>query len=166
MAAARCASDFVRFDCVTMKLLSGLIFGLLLPMACLAEESVVFYAQLIRATDQDMPQAGGWKAVGPKLSKALCPKFRWKNYWEVSRETIQVKQGLTTRVRLNPDREVEIHLRGDAGEQSSEVRLFHKGVLVRKSLQPLHAPMCIMGGARENEESWFVVIRRDKPTID
>ena len=56
---------------------------------------------------------------------------------------------------------MEIEVRNN---QDSEIRLYHKGVLVRKCRQPLQCPMSIMGGTRENDESWFVVVRRDRPT--
>jgi hypothetical protein len=124
-------------------------------------EAITFYAQLIRATDKENQEAG-WKPLGPNLSKQLCPKFRWKNYWEVNRQPLTVQSGSKTRVRLSPEREIEMELRG-AGE--SEIRLYTAGKLVQKSKQSLESRMSIMGGNRENDESWFVVIRRDQPAI-
>lgn len=126
-------------------------------------EVTTFYAQLIRGTDREMPEQASWKPAGPKLSKQLSPKFRWKNYWEVSRLTIPVEAGRIKRTRLNPDREIEIDLRGG---KEYEVRLYVKGQLACRSKQSLQSGMSITGGARENNESWFVVVRRDKPTVD
>jgi len=158
------ASENLEPGSLRMKILSGFLVFLLLRSVCWgAEKPLVFYAQLIRGTDQDAPEAATWKPLGPKLSRHLCPKFRWKNYWEVSRESLQVKPGSASRVKLNPDREVEIELHG---AQDSEIRLYHKGVLIHRSRQSLNSPMSIMGGARENDESWFVVVRRDKPVVD
>lgn len=146
-----------------MKTVFALLVYLGVSAACFADgQPVVFYAQLIRATDREVQEAG-WRPIGPKLSNRLCPKFRWKNYWEVSRQTINVQSGKKARVRLNPEREIEIELRG---EGDSEIRLFTAGRLVQKSRQSLQSKMSIIGGTRENEDSWFVVVRRDKPTID
>jgi hypothetical protein len=128
-----------------------------------AGEATTFYAQLIRGTDREMPEHVSWKPAGPKLSKQLGPKFRWKNYWEVSRYVISVQTGKVSRTRLNPDREIEIDLRGD---KEYEVRLFVKGQLTCRSKQSMQSGMSITGGARENNESWFVVVRRDKPMGD
>ena len=128
-----------------------------------AGEATTFYAQLIRGTDREVPEQVTWKPAGPKLSKQLSPKFRWKNYWEVSRLTIPVQAGKVNRTRLNPDREIEIDLRG---VKEYEVRLFVKGQLTCRSKQSMQSGMSITGGARENNESWFVVVRRDKPTFD
>lgn len=147
-----------------MKRVLGLLLFVGLCLACSASEGpVTFYAQLIRASDRETPPEVSWKPIGPKLNKQLCPKFRWKNYWEVSRRTLTVEPGKKTRVRLNAERELEVELRG-AGD--SEIRLFTGGKLVQKSRQSLQSQMSIMGGARENDESWFVVLRQDKPTVD
>lgn len=143
-----------------MKTFFTLLVCLGISSVCLAEgEPVVFYVQLIRATDRDVQDAS-WRPIGPKLSNRLCPNFRWKKYWEVNRQTVKVQTGKRTRVRLNPEREVEIELRAQG---DSEIRLFTGGKLVHKSKQSLQSRMSIAGGTRENDESWFVVIRRDKP---
>lgn len=146
-----------------MKTVLGLLLGLGVSVACLAEgQPVVFYAQLIRATDREVQEAG-WRPIGPKLSSRLCPKFRWKNYWEVSRQTVSVHPGKKTRIRLNADREVEIDLRS---QSDSEICLYTKGQVVQKSRQSSQEKMSIIGGTRENDESWFVVVRRDKPMLE
>jgi hypothetical protein len=143
--------------------LSILVFAWAFAGRCETGEATTFYAQLIRGTDREMPEQVTWKPAGPKLSKQLSPKFRWKNYWEVSRLTIPVHVGKVNRTRLNPDREIEIDLRG---VKEYEVRLFVKGQLTCRSKQSMQSGMSITGGARENNESWFVVVRRDKPTVD
>jgi hypothetical protein len=147
-----------------MKALFGFLVLLGVSAVCLADgEPVTFYAQLIRGTNQEkLPQAS-WKPVGPKLSGRLCPKFRWSHYWEVNRQALSVRSGKPTRVKLTPKREIEIELRG-VGE--SEIRLYSAGKLVRKSRQPINARMTIMGGGSDEKESWFIVVRRDKPTVE
>ena len=44
-----------------------------------------------------------------------------------------------------------------------EIRLFLKGKLVQTYRQTVGTRMTIMGGDRVKDESWFVVVRRDKP---
>ena len=46
----------------------------------------------------------------------------------------------------------------------SEIRLYLNGNLVRVSRQSIQSGISIMGGDRETDESWFVVVRRDKPS--
>ena len=147
-----------------MKTVIGflLLFGI--HAACLAEnQAETFYAQLIRGSDQEKPGHASWKPVGPRLSKQFGPKFRWKNYWEVSQHKVKVLPGKSARIRLSEEREIEIEVR--SGEES-EIRLFTGGKLVRKSRQALECKMTIMGGGADKIESWFIIVRRDKPTVD
>jgi len=147
-----------------MKSLLGFLVLLGVSAVCLGDgKPVILYAQVIRGTDQKTPAHASWKPIGPKLSKQLCPIFRWNHYWEVNRQKVSVLPGMPARIKLTPQREIEIHLR-DAGE--SEIRLFSAGKLVRKSRQQLESKMTIMGGGWEQAESWFIVVRRDKPTVD
>jgi hypothetical protein len=147
-----------------MKALVGFFLLLGVSAACLAEvQPVILYTQVIRGTDQDKPPQAGWRPVGSKLSSRLCPKFRWKHYWEVSRRAVNVQPGKPARIRVSPEREVEIELR-DSGE--SEIRLYSAGKLARKSRQSVESHMTIMGGGWDESESWFIVVRRDKPTVD
>lgn len=147
-----------------MKILFGLLVLLAVNVAAAADDQpVVFYTQLIRGTDQEQLRQQNWKPVGPKLSKKLCPKFRWRNYWEVSRKTLNVQSGKATRVRLSQEREIEIELRN---KEESEIRLYTAGKLVRKSRQPLQSKMTIMGGGAEEADCWFIIVRRDKPSVE
>jgi hypothetical protein len=146
-----------------MKTPSRLLMVLLLQAmtSFAAEPASVFYAQLIRGTDQEKPPESTWKRIGPKLAQQLFPKFRWKYYWEVNRQTAIVEPTRPTRFRLSAEREVEIGL---GTKNDSQIRLYVGGVLTRCSRQPATTPMTIMGGAKENDESWFVVVRRDRPS--
>lgn len=147
-----------------MKALFSFLVLIGVSTMCLAEgQPVTIYTQVIRGTDQEKPPQAGWRPVGPQLSSRLCPKFRWKHYWEISRQAVNVQPGKAARVRVSPEREVEIELR-DSGE--SEIRLYSAGKLARKSRQSVESHMTIMGGGWEESECWFVVVRRDKPTVD
>jgi hypothetical protein len=141
-----------------------LLWALGLGGARAAENNAVaFRVQLIRGTDEVKAREASWKPAGEDLSKRLGSGFRWKNYWEVTQLTMTVVPGKSARTRLSADREVEIRLL-DSGE--SEARYYSKGELVRKCRQAAHDKLCIMGGTRENDESWFVVLKREKPGPD
>ena len=62
--------------------------------------------------------------------------------------------------RLSDVRDVEIEL---VNPSEIEIRLYLKGKLMEKSRQLVRTHMGIMGGERTKDESWFVVVRRDKP---
>jgi len=118
-----------------------------------------FEIQLVRGTDEAKAREASWKAVSNSLNKKLGSGFRWKNYWEVQRVNLEVAPGKPAKTKLSSDREVEICLL-DSGD--SEARVYWKGKLLRRCRQATHDPICIMGGTREKEDSWFVVVRRSK----
>src|SRR6476659_5942316 len=93
------SSDIVKLGRGVMKALFSFFFLLGVSAMCLADDqAVTLYMQVIRGTDHAKPPQSDWKPVGPKLSGHLCPKFRWKHYWEVSRQAISVRPGKTVRV--------------------------------------------------------------------
>ena len=71
--------------------------------------------------------------------------------------------GKIVRVRLSADREIDI-VRHSVSE--TEVRLYQKGVLAQKSRRSTHNGRWIMGGTRENDESWFIAVTPPKSADD
>ena len=128
-----------------------------------AEEPVTYYVQAIRGTDSDKPPTPEAKAIGPKLSGKLAPVFRWKSYWEVKRLNVSLTEGKSERAKLPGGLEVEV---ARAKDDKREVRLYREGKLTRKLTQPANKTMTIIGGMAEPDNSWFVVVRRDKPSIE
>jgi len=123
-------------------------------------QKVTFHVQLIRGADSDKPDDPSWKAIGPKLNKNLRTVFRWTNYWEVKRESATLAKGKVAKLRLTPERTVEIKL---LDPPNTQIRLFHNGGLTRCSHQPIRQHMTILGGDSKSGDPWFVVVRRDKP---
>ncbi|HEY6167949.1 MAG TPA: hypothetical protein VI454_07920 [Verrucomicrobiae bacterium] len=127
------------------------------------ETPYTFYVQFIRATNDEQPGNPEWKQLGPKLSGSLSPVFRWEHYWEVSRSGVAVSKGQSRRVQLGSDRELRIRVTPDA---RVELQHYWKGELRRKFVRELDDKMCIFGGDRGDNDAWFIVVRRDKPSLD
>ena len=123
------------------------------------EEGMTFYLQLIRGTDDDAPPTPQARLVGPKLGRRL-QMFRWKNYWEIKRQTVHIKVGAKTRQRMTPNREVEIAL---TTPHDMTVCIFTDGHLSRKRTQAALAAFYIAGGDDAAAQPWFIVVRRDMP---
>jgi len=124
---------------------------------------VTFYVQLILGSDSDKPDDPACKPVGAKLGKILRGVFRWTNYCEVKRETVMLSKDKVARVHLAREREVELKL---LDPPNTQIRLYHKGQLIRCSHQPISEHLCVLGGDSTSGDSWFVVVRRDKPQDD
>src|SRR5882757_7536724 len=93
--------------------LSWLVFLTLAGFATLRAtepQKITFYVQLIRGSDSDNPDDPAWKPVGAKPDKNLRAVFRWKNYWEVKRESVSLSKGQVARMHLTREREVQIRL--------------------------------------------------------
>ena len=141
-------------------LLLASVWGLHAEAVAVEAEPNIYYIQLIRGTDQERRPEPDWRPIGPKVGHRLSPIFRWKNYWEVNCQRISVESGKISRSRLSGDRQVEIEL---VNPSEVEIRVYLKGKLMETSRQLTRTRMIIMGGERSKDESWFVVVRRDKP---
>jgi hypothetical protein len=128
-----------------------------------AESEDSFAVQLIRGTGNAKPEAPSWKPLEPKLKARLMPCFRWSHWWELATVQTNIAVGKTRRVRLSADREIDI-VRHSALE--TEVRLYLKGLLAQKSSRSSQSGPWIMGGTRENDESWFIVVTPPKGKND
>ncbi len=125
-----------------------------------APPSTQIYVQLIRGTAGDKPASETWKPIGPILRARLQPVWRWSHYWEVRRETVNLVKQKSAKLRLNAELAVELEWTGD---KQREIRLFRNGELTRRHRDNLD-DLKVLGGDRENGESWFVVVRADRPT--
>ena len=81
--------DFMR-ESVVMLILVALA---LTPAAKAGEAGAVFYVQLICGTDTQQPPVPGCRPVGPRLAQTLSPVFRFKGYWEISRQKVALLPG-------------------------------------------------------------------------
>ncbi|HEY3862365.1 MAG TPA: hypothetical protein VGO59_10795 [Verrucomicrobiae bacterium] len=145
---------------IVLAWLALLALPLLAP--CADKTDVTFYLQLIRGTDDDKPPATEARMAGPEVRRRL-QMFKWKNYWEMSRRTVVLGAGSKTRQRMSARREVEI-LRGAPREIT--VCIYADGKLTRRRKQSVDTPFYIAGGDKDASQSWFIVVRRDKPPGD
>lgn len=124
-------------------------------------ERTAHYVQLIRGDDEDKPPGPDAKVVGTRLSTRLRPLFRWKSYWEIQHQRVDVSPGGKTKVKLNREREVEIDLT-EPGKR--KVTVSQSGKELARSIRKAGEAMTIIGGERDARSVWFVVVRVDKPT--
>jgi hypothetical protein len=122
-------------------------------------DGFTFYVQLIQGTDTESPPAAGATLIGDALGQRLH-MFKWKNYWELKRQTVHLNIGDKTRQRLTKNRDVEIAL---PTADNMTVCIYLKGKLTRKRTQRVKTAFYIAGGEKDEAQSWFIVVRHDKP---
>ncbi len=119
-----------------------------------------YYVQLIRANNSSHSPEPKAVLVGEKLGKRLRPVFNWTSFWQVSCQTVQIRQGSLGRVRLSQVGEVEIDL-SEPGKR--KVTAYREGKPVARTICPILDEMSIAGGERDADSVWFIVVREDNP---
>jgi hypothetical protein len=122
-------------------------------------DPVRYYIQLVRGTDGVASTPAGVRKVGPKLERQFHRMFRDKAYWEITCRQLNVAPGHSCKIELDNGREVEISLTST----KRTVTTFFKGQLVDRARIPRGEAMTVIGSGQEEGNSWFVVVRRDKP---
>jgi len=120
-----------------------------------------YYIQLVRGNDDETPPTPASERIGPKLSGQLHQVFKWRSYWEINRREELLAVGQRTRVRLSPEREVEIDLT-QAGLRT--VTAYQNARVVGHTSRPIGMGMTVTGGDRDTNSAWFIVVRRDPPS--
>jgi hypothetical protein len=121
---------------------------------------LTYYVQLVRGSNDAQPPDPGSTAIGPKVAAQLRPVIAWRNLWEMSRQEASVGIGEKTRMQLNPRRGVEIDL---TTKGRHTVVAYSDGQAGTSMTCPIGQRMTIIGGDRDKESSWFIIVRRDKP---
>jgi hypothetical protein len=141
----------------------GLLLLILLALPCLAvgadKSGITLYVQLFRGTDNDQPPAAEARLADREILRRL-QMFKWKNYWEIKRRTVLLGDGGKTRQRMSAEREVEI---AQTSPREMTVSIYANGQLTRRRVQSLDTRFYIAGGDKDEAQSWFIVVRRDKP---
>lgn len=123
-------------------------------------ETRTYYVQLVRGNSEAQAPEPGARPIGPKLAKRLQGVFKWERYWEIKRRKIEIVRGKKAKVRLSNEREVEIDL-SDAVHR--KVVAYQSGKVVSRAICPVGEGITIIGGSRDTNSVWFIVVRRDPP---
>jgi hypothetical protein len=122
-----------------------------------AAGETTFQIQLIWGTNGDKPKDKPLKDVDAKLQEKLKGVFKWKNYYEVSHNSLSVpKENSSAKLKLSEKCDIQVH---DLGSSRIEVLLFGEGKPVVKRTQAvIPGEMIILAGDSKNDTAWFVVL--------
>lgn len=114
-------------------------------------------AVLIWGTDETKPEAKNLKEVDSKLRDRLANVFKWKNYFEVNRQSTTLPAVAKMQsLKLSEDCSVEVKLLPDG---VAEVKLMGKGKVRVTRLHSLAKPEAlVLAGDDKNKSAWFVVL--------
>ena len=148
----------------TIRWVSTIAFMLAMVPAWTGTTDAVLKAQLVWATDQAKPKPE-FKELDKKLGDKLRKMFKWKNYFEISRQEVNLPASGSRKVRMSQKCELELRLSDDG---SVEVKLFGEGKLVKTIRQPLKplqkGEYAAIGGDDKDSygDAWFVVLSADQ----
>ena len=115
---------------------------------------------LVWGTDDAKSPDPKHRPVDPDLAKRLRKlPYRWKNYFLVNQQEVQVADGETkTKITVSPRCILDIR---NLGANRIEVRLHGDGkpVSVHREALPIRG-LLILSGDAGNETGWLVIIRR------
>ena len=139
--------------------------GLAMAASLVAAErtNLVFHVQLVRGTDEANPPSEGARPVGEKLATQLLRVFKWKHFWQIRYQRTELAPGTRTKLRLSPEREVEIDL-GEPGHRI--VTAYSRGKVATRTRSRVEAAATMIGGDYDARSGWFIVVRRDEPSFD
>ena len=124
-------------------------------------ETVIYAIQLIRGTETDQQPEPGGRQVGPDLAATFRSVFKWKDYWQIASCRAKMAPGKITRLRLNGERGVEIDLTCPGKRR---VAALWKGSIVGRAICPTGEGLTLIGGDRDQNSAWFIVVRREEST--
>jgi hypothetical protein len=116
-----------------------------------------YTAMLIWGTDAPKPNDPNLKDVDPKLIEKFRKIFKWKDYYEIKRQDIDLKMGQPQDVALSDKCAIKLNLtekEGMAYELLGEGKSVYKG----NQSMPLK-DILILAGDDKNATAWFVVLK-------
>jgi hypothetical protein len=142
---------------------AGLGLALLMCGAVHAQTMKV-EAQLVWGTDDAVSPNPKHHPIDADLARRLQKApYRWKNYFEVNRQIVEVRVG-ETKTNIPMSKRCTLDIK-NLGENRVEVKLHGDGKPVSTHRESLAKNgMFVLGGDAGNQTAWFVTIRkRDEP---
>ncbi len=116
-----------------------------------------FVAMLIWGTDGGKPDDKDLKEVDPALKEKFGKIFKWKNYYEVSRQPVAVKAGESKHLKLSKKCEVKLQ---QTEKDGLNVELIGEGKSVYKGNRTMPLKdIFILAGDDKDATAWFVVLK-------
>jgi len=120
----------------------------------------VYQVQLIWGTDGEKPKDKPLKEVDPKFKEKLKGIFKWKNYYEVNRQSLALPNNGSQKLKLSDKCEIQLQ---DLGNSRIEIRLFCEGKpVVKKGQTVVPGEPIVLAGDGKDDTAWFVVLVRPK----
>lgn len=112
--------------------------------------------QLVWATDDVKSPDANHKELTGGLAKRFASTYRWKNYFEVNNQSLNIPTNTSKKATLSPHCAVDVKFLGGSKVEVTFEGKGKKLVKVCDAIKPTE-PLIIAGDA-QNSTAWFVVI--------
>lgn len=139
-----------------LSLVALLFFACGQPTVNAQGKDLKLVAQLIWGTDGEKPAEAKIKEVDRETRDKLKGVFRWKNYFEVSRQEFRVATDARRRVQMSKNCAIEVEYHG---RSVIEVKLYGEDKLLltkRQILRP--GEFLVLAGDDKDDTAWFVIL--------
>lgn len=121
-----------------------------------ASTDIHLQAQLVWGTNNDKPDDPKLKDVDSNVREKLRGVFKWKNYFEVNRQSFTVAASGSKRVKMSDLCQIEVH---NLGNSLVELKLYGEGKMVVRKTQKVKAgELLVLAGDDKDDTAWFVVL--------
>jgi hypothetical protein len=139
-----------------LSLAALLLFACGQPTVFAQGTELKLVAQLIWGTDGEKPAEAKIKEMDRETRDKLKGIFRWKNYFEVSRQEFSVATDARRRVEMSKKCEIEVEY---FGRSVIEVKLYGEDKLLLTKRQILRSSeLLVLAGDDKDDTAWFVII--------
>jgi hypothetical protein len=120
------------------------------------ENTLRVEAKLIWGTNDETSPDPNHKKLNSDLARKLKKTFKWENYFEITRKTVDLRKGESKSIKLSDECTVVVT---NLGGTKAKVELFGKGKLVQTKECTIAEKDLVIGGDDKNNTAWFVVVR-------
>lgn len=119
-------------------------------------------ARLIWGTNSDKSPNAAHKPLEGEIARKLNElPFKWKNYFEVNRQSFVINEKDYKKVILSDKCYIEVK---DKGDSKVTVKLYGDGKMAQRVDKPLPKDETLtIGGDDKNNSAWFITIRAKTP---
>lgn len=112
---------------------------------------------LVWGSNDDKLPDPKYKRLENELSKKLQKIFKWKHYFEISKQKAEVPSRSTKKIKVSDKCDIEIT---EMEGPRVEVKLYGEGKLINRTIKALTKDeLFTIAGDDKNETAWFVIIK-------
>lgn len=133
------------------------LFGLTMSNQNLFAANLKLEIYLIWGSNSDKLPDPKYKRLDNELAKKLQKIFKWKYYFEISKQNADVPSRSTKKIKVSDKCEIEIT---EMEGPRVEVKLYGEGKLINKTIKALTKDeLFTLAGEDKDETAWFVIIK-------